>query len=165
MGKPVIAAVNGYALGGGLELALACDIIYASEKARIGLPEVTLGIIPGFGGTQRLARRIGTGKAKELIFTGKTVTGLEAYELGIVDKVVADDRLMMEVRELAGRLLSVGPIGLRLAKSCVNESLNLDVDSGMKYEAQAFALCCGTGDHKEGMGAFLDKRPAVFQGQ
>ncbi len=122
--KPVIAALNGYALGGGFEVALACDVIYASEKARVGFPEVTLGILPGFGGTQRTARLIGLAKAKELIFSGKVITAAEAYEMGLVNKVVADDRLMEAVYELAAKMLSAGPVGIGLAKACINRSLS-----------------------------------------
>jgi enoyl-CoA hydratase len=165
MEKPVIAAVNGYALGGGFEVALACDIIYASEKARVGFPEVTLGILPGFGGTQRTAKLVGLAKAKELIFTGQVITAGQAYEMGLVNKVLPDDQLMSAVLELAAKILSAGPVGIRLAKGCVNKSLSLDIDSGLDYEAEAFGLCFGTADQKEGMGAFLDKRTPTFSGR
>jgi enoyl-CoA hydratase len=165
LNKPVIAAVNGYALGGGFEVALACDIIYASEKARVGFPEVTLGILPGFGGTQRTAKLVGLAKAKELIFTGKVITAQEAYEMGLVNKVVPDDQLMGAVQELAAKMLAAGPIGIRLAKACVNKSLALDIDSGLDFEAEAFGLCFGTVDQKEGMLAFLEKRTPTYRGQ
>jgi len=125
--KPVIAAVNGYALGGGFEVALACDIIYASEKARLGFPEVTLGILPGFGGTQRTARLVGPARAKELIFTGRVITAQEAFDMGLINKVVADDQLMAQVEELASRILSAGPVGIRLAKACINRGLTMDI--------------------------------------
>jgi enoyl-CoA hydratase len=165
MGKPVIAAVNGYALGGGLEVALACDIIYASDKARLGFPEVTLGILPGFGGTQRTARLVGLSRAKELIFTGKVITAGEAFELGLVNRVVPDDQLMTAVQELAGKILSTGPVGVQLAKAAVNKSADLDIDSGLDFEADAFGLCFGTEDQKEGMAAFLEKRTPTYRGK
>lgn len=165
MSKPVIAAVNGYALGGGFEVALACDIIYASEKARVGFPEVTLGIIPGFGGTQRAAKLVGLAKAKEMVLSGKTITAQEAYEMGFISKVVPADQLMETVNELAGKILSNGPIGVKLAKACVNSSLSVDAESGMDLEAKAFGICFGTLDQKEGMGAFLEKRVPTYRGQ
>lgn len=165
LNKPVIAAVNGYALGGGFEVALACDIIYASEKARVGFPEVTLGILPGFGGTQRTARLIGLARAKELIFSGKTITAGEAFELGLVSKVVPDDQLMPAVEELAAKILAAGPVGIRLAKASINKSLSLDIESGLDFEAEAFGLCFGTEDQKEGMLAFLEKRTPTYSGK
>lgn len=164
MNKPVIAAVNGYALGGGFEVALACDIIYASEKARVGFPEVTLGILPGFGGTQRTAKLVGLAKAKELIFTGKVITAQEAFDIGLLNKVVPDDQLMAEVQNLAAKMLAAGPVGIRLSKACINKSLSLDIDSGLDYEAEAFGLCFGTEDQKEGMTAFLEKRTPTYRG-
>jgi enoyl-CoA hydratase len=163
--KPVIAAVNGYALGGGFEVALACDIIYASEKAKVGFPEVTLGILPGFGGTQRTAKLIGLARAKEMIFTGKTISAQDAYEIGLINKVVPDDQLMTQVQELAAKMCAAGPVGIRLAKGCVNKSLSLDIDTGLDYEAEAFGLCFGTSDQKEGMTAFLEKRTPTYSGK
>jgi enoyl-CoA hydratase len=165
LNKPVIAAVNGYALGGGFEVALACDIIYASEKARLGFPEVTLGILPGFGGTQRTGRLVGLAKAKELIFTGKTITASEAFDLGLVNKVLPDDQLMPAVEELAARMLAAGPVGIRLAKAAINKSLSIDIESGLDFEAEAFGLCFGTEDQKEGMNAFLEKRTPTYSGK
>jgi enoyl-CoA hydratase len=165
LNKPVIAAVNGYALGGGFEVALACDIIYASEKARVGFPEVTLGILPGFGGTQRTAKLVGLAKAKELVFTGKVITAQEAYEMGLVNRVLPDGQLMAAVEELAAKILAAGPVGVRLAKACINKSLSLDIDSGLDFEAQAFGLCFGTEDQKEGMAAFLEKRTPTYCGK
>ena len=165
MNKPVIAAVNGYALGGGFELALACDIIYASEKARVGFPEVTLGILPGFGGTQRTARLAGIARAKELIFSGKVISAREAYEIGLVNKVVPDGQLMEAVESLAAAIISAGPVGVGLAKACINRSVSLDIDSGLDFEAEAFGLCFGTEDQKEGMAAFLEKRKPTYRGQ
>jgi len=163
--KPVIAAVNGYALGGGFEVALACDIIYASEKARLGFPEVTLGILPGFGGTQRTARLVGPARAKELIFTGRVITAQEAFDMGLINKVVADDQLMAQVEELASRILSAGPVGIRLAKVCINRGLTMDIETGLDFEAEAFGLCFGTEDQKEGMTAFLEKRTPTYRGK
>ncbi len=165
MGKPVIAAVNGYALGGGFEVALACDIIYASEKARVGFPEVTLGILPGFGGTRRTARLAGLARAKELIFTGKVITANDAHEMGLINKVVPDDQLMGAVQELAAKMLSAAPVGIQLAKACINRSTDLDIDSGLDFEADAFGLCFGTEDQKEGMSAFLEKRTPKYRGK
>ncbi len=165
MRKPVIAAVNGYALGGGFEVALACDIIYASEKARLGFPEVTLGIFPGFGGTQRTARLVGAAKAKELVLTGKVITAQEGYEMGLLNKVTAPDALMPAVRELAAKMLAAGPVGIGLAKYLVNKSLSLNIESGLELEANTFGLCFGTQDQKEGMTAFVEKRTPTFLGE
>ncbi len=165
MRKPVIAAVNGYALGGGFEVALACDIIYASDKARLGFPEVTLGIFPGFGGTQRTARLIGAAKAKELVLTGKVITAQEAFGMGLLNRVTAADALMAEARELAAKMLAAGPVGIGLAKYLVNRSLSVDIDSGLELEANTFGLCFGTEDQKEGMTAFAEKRTPTFRGE
>jgi len=165
MEKPVIAAVNGFALGGGFEVALACDIIYASDKAKVGFPETTLGIHPGFGGTQRTAKLAGLAKAKELIFTGKTIGAAEAYEMGLLNKVVPDDQLMAEVMALAAKISTNGPFAVRLAKECVNKSLSLDNREGLSLEAKDFGLCFATKDQKEGMTAFVEKRKATFTGE
>jgi enoyl-CoA hydratase len=165
MGKPVIAAVNGYALGGGFEVALACDFIYASEKAKVGFPETTLGILPGFGGTQRTAKLVGLAKAKELIFTGKTITAQEAFEMGLVNKVVPHEQLMTEVIALADKIKANGPVGVALAKGCVNKSLSLDMDSALALEAKDFGLCFSTKDQKEGMTAFIEKRKPTYTGE
>jgi enoyl-CoA hydratase len=164
MRKPVIAAVNGYALGGGLEVALACDIIYASDRARLGFPEVTLGIHPGFGGTQRTGKILGLAKAKELIFTGRTVSAQEAFEMGLVNKVVAHEKLMEEVLGLAAQIKANGPIAVSLAKELINRSLFVDINSGLLLEAESFGICFATKDQKEGMTAFLEKRRPVFKG-
>ncbi|OPY64516.1 MAG: putative enoyl-CoA hydratase echA8 [Syntrophorhabdus sp. PtaU1.Bin050] len=165
MSKPVIAAVNGFALGGGFEVALACDIIYASDKAKVGFPEATLGIFPGFGGTQRAAKLVGLAKAKELIFTGKMINAAEAYEMGLVNKVIPHEELMKEVMALAEKIKSNGPIGIGLAKECINKSLSLEMDSALMLEAKDFGLCFGTKDQKEGMTAFVEKRKATFKGE
>ncbi len=161
---PVIAAVNGFALGGGTEMALACDFVYASEKARFGLPEITLGIIPGFGGTQRLPRLIGANAAKELIFTGRMVSADEAARLGIVNRICPPEALMEAVLETARVIAAKGRVALRAAKQAVNRGLNADLATGCALEVDAFALCLASPDAKEGTGAFLEKRTAVFSG-
>ena len=163
--KPVIAAVNGFALGGGLEIALACDFIYASEKAKLGLPEVTLGIFPGFGGTQRLPRLIGTGRAKELIFTGKMIDAREAYDLGIVNKVFPPDKLIEEVSKTARTMAQNGPVGVSMAKSSVNAGYDMGGSEGEAIEITTWANSFATHDQKEGMRAFLEKRKPQFKGE
>jgi enoyl-CoA hydratase len=165
MAKPVIAAVNGYALGGGLELALACDFIYASEKAKLGFPEVTLGIIPGFGGTQNLARRIGDARAKELIFTGKMLNAAKACEWGIVNEVIAPEELLTKTLETAATIAAVGTVGVHYAKDAIVNGLNMTKDDGFRYEAALFGVLFATEDQKEGMGAFVEKRKADFKGR
>jgi len=165
MSKPVIAAVNGYALGGGFEIAIACDFIYASDKAKVGFPETTLGIHPGFGGTQRAAKLVGLAKAKEMIFTGKTITAQEAYEMGFINKIVPHADLMKEVLSLAEKIKANGPFAVRLAKECVNKSLYLGMDEGLMLEAKDFGLCFATKDQKEGMTAFVEKRKPTFKGE
>lgn len=162
---PVIAAVNGYALGGGMEMALACDFIYACEKAAFGLPEITLGLIPGFGGTQRLTRIVGEKAAKELVFTGKTIPASEALDLGIVNRVTADDDLMDQVQKTAGKIASLGRVALRSAKESVQVASNVDLGTGLKFENDAFALCLASSDAKEGTSAFLEKRKPQFTGE
>ena len=162
---PVIAAVNGFALGGGSEMALACDFIYAAETAHFGLPEITLGIIPGFGGTQRLPRLIGTNMAKELIFTGRMVPAPEAKEIGLANKVCAPDVLMDEVKKTATAIAGKGRVSLRAAKQAVNTGLDADLDTGLAVECDAFALCMASEDAKEGTTAFLEKRKAEFKGK
>lgn len=161
---PVIAAVNGFALGGGCELAMSCDIRLASEKARFGQPEVGLGITPGFGGTQRLARLIGTGPAKELIYTGMNIDVNEAYRLGLVNHIYPADALMDEARKLARKIISNAPLAVSLCKSAINKGLQTDIDTAMTIEADVFGLCFSTNDQKEGMNAFLNKRKADFKG-
>ncbi|MDR2018824.1 MAG: enoyl-CoA hydratase/isomerase family protein [Syntrophobacterales bacterium] len=165
MRKPVIAAVNGYALGGGFEVALACDIIYASEKAKVGFPETTLGIFPGFGGTQRTAKLAGLAKAKELIFSGRTISAQEAYGMGLINKVVAADQLMDEVMKLAGQIKANSPSSISLAKECISKSLYLGMEEALLLEAKDFGLCFATKDQKEGMTAFVEKRKPTFTGQ
>ena len=165
MRKPVIAAVNGYALGGGFEVALSCDIIYASEKAKVGFPETTLGIFPGFGGTQRTAKLAGLAKAKELIFSGRTISAGEAYEMGLINKVVAPEQLMDEVMALAGQIKANSPFSIGLAKECISKSLSMSMEEGLLLEAKDFGLCFATKDQKEGMTAFVEKRKPTFTGQ
>ncbi len=161
---PVIAAVNGFALGGGSEMALACDFIYASENAMFGLPEINLGIIPGFGGTQRLPRLIGANKAKEMIFTGKMVKADEAEKMGLVNKVLAPEALMEETMKTAGQIAAKGKVSLRAAKQAVNSGLNVDLATGCQIEVDSFSLCMASEDSKEGTGAFLEKRKPEFKG-
>jgi enoyl-CoA hydratase len=160
----VIAAVNGFALGGGTEISIACDFIYASENAKFGQPEINLGVIPGFGGTQRLPRLIGTNMAKELIYTGKMISAAEALELGLVNKVVPHDSLMAEVLKTAAVIASKGKVSLREAKQAVNKGMDVDLASGCNIEIDAFALCYASSDAREGTSAFLEKRQADFKG-
>lgn len=161
---PVIAAVNGFALGGGSEVALACDFIYASENAVFGLPEITLGIMPGFGGTQRLPRLIGKNMAKEMIFTGKMIKADEAYQIGLANKVCPAKSLMDEVLKTAKTIALKGKVSLRCAKQAVNTGMNSDLVTGCNNEIDAFALCFASEDAKEGTSAFLEKRKAEFKG-
>ncbi len=159
---PTIAAVNGFALGGGCELAMSCDMIIAGEKAKFGQPEVGLGITPGFSGTQRLARRVGTAKAKELILTGDMIRADEAEHIGLVNKVVPQDQLMEEAFKLAERIIKNAPIAVKYSKAAIDRGIDEDIDSGIRTENELFAMCFATEDQKEGMKAFLEKRPAHF---
>jgi len=162
---PTIAAVNGFALGGGCEVALACDIRVASENALFGFPEVSLGILPGMGGTQRLPRLIGPAVAKELIFTGRRIDAGEAQRIGLVNRVVAQGEALNAAKELAAEISANGPIAVRHAKTAANRSLDVDLISGLEYEADQFALLFATADAKEGMGAFIEKRKPRFEGR
>jgi len=162
---PVIAAVNGYALGGGAEIALASDFIYASENAVFGLPEITLGIIPGFGGTQRLTRLIGLNRAKEMIFTGKMIKSDEAQTIGMVNKVCSHDKLWEEVVKTAKIIAGKGAVSLRAAKQVINNGVNVDITMGCQMETDAFALCMASEDAYEGTHAFLEKRAPEFKGR
>lgn len=162
---PVIAAVNGFALGGGLELALACDIRVMAENAKVGLPEVTLGIFPGYGGTQRLPRFIPLGKAKELIFTGVMIDAAEAYRIGLADHLTAPGEALAKAKELAGIILQRGPVAVRLAKQAINRGLEQTLAEGLKTEAHLFGKLCDTEDQKEGARAFLEKRKPEFKGK
>ncbi|MGZ7081299.1 MAG: enoyl-CoA hydratase/isomerase family protein [Thermoanaerobaculia bacterium] len=163
--KIVIAAINGFALGGGCELALACHIRIASDKAQIGLPEVTLGIIPGYGGTQRMARLLGKGKALELICTGDRIGAAEAERIGLVTKVVPADQLMSAAEEMARKIMTRGPLAVRASIEAVMNGSEMPFEEGQFLEATLFGLLCATEDTKEGMKAFLEKRQANFKGK
>lgn len=165
LGKPVVAAVNGFALGGGLELALACHLRVASENARLGLPEVTLGAIPGYGGTQRLARLIGRGRALELILTGEPVDAAEAHRIGLVNRVVAPAELLETSRELLRKCIRNAPLALANAIVAIDEGLDVGLEKGLLLEANLFGILCGSDDLREGMNAFLEKRKARFEGK
>ena len=160
---PTIAAVNGFALGGGCELALSCDIILASEKAKFGQPEVGLGITPGFSGTQRLPRRVGTARAKELIFSGRMVKADEAERMGLVNAVCAPEELMDKAMEMAQSFAKNAPIAVKYSKACIDRGMQMDIDDGIALENELFAMCFATADQKEGMKAFLEKRDAAFE--
>jgi enoyl-CoA hydratase len=163
--KPVIAAVNGYALGGGTELALSCHIRIASENAMMGQPEVKLGIIPGYGGTQRLARLVGKGRAMELILSGKMISSMEAFEIGLVNKVVPLSDLLSICEAAAKEMVANGPLALEYAIEAINKGLDLTLDKGLLLEAELFGKACETEDSKEGTKAFLEKRKTSFQGK
>lgn len=160
---PTIAAVNGFALGGGCEIAMSCDIILASEKAKFGQPEVGLGITPGFSGTQRLPRRVGIAKAKELIFSGKMIKADEAEKIGLVNAVYAPEELMNGAMEMVKSFTKNAPIAVKYSKACIDRGMQMDIDDGIALENELFAMCFATADQKEGMGAFMEKRSAVFQ--
>jgi enoyl-CoA hydratase len=160
----VIAAVNGFALGGGTEIAIACDFIYASENAKFGQPEINLGLIPGFGGTQRLPRLIGMNMAKELVFTGKMISAAEAEKIGLANKVVPQDQLMEEVMKTAREIASKGKVSLRAAKQAINFGMNTDLATGIHIEIEGFGQCYASSDSKEGTSAFLEKKKAEFKG-
>lgn len=163
MEKPVIAAVNGFALGGGCELSMSCDIRIASEKAKFGQPEVGLGITPGFAGTQRLARIVGLGKAKELIYTCDIIGANEAYRIGLVNKVVAPEELMESAMDMAKKIASKAQIAVRYSKTAINRGIETDIETGMIVEKELFGLCFATEDQKEGMNAFLEKRTPNYK--
>src|SRR5918996_2496296 len=163
--KPVIAMINGYCLGGGCELALACDIRIASETASFGQPEINLGIIPGGGGTQRLTRLVGEGKAMEMILTGDIINARSAFEIGLVNHVVPADQLQAKTLEIANRIADKSPIALQLAKEAVKLASRPNLDEGLRREVDLFALCFSTEDKDEGVSAFLEKRKAAFKGR
>jgi enoyl-CoA hydratase len=156
--KPVIAAINGFALGGGCELSLSCDIRIASEKARFGQPEVSLGITPGFGGTQRLTRIVGVPKAKELIYTGGMIGAEEALSIGLVNKVVPKENLMDEVMAMARKIAANAPIAVKYSKNAINRGLECDIDTALFYEAESFAQCFASQDQSDAMTAFVEKK-------
>jgi len=161
--KPVIAAVNGFALGGGCEIAMSCDIRIASTKAKFGQPEVGLGITPGFGGTQRLARFVGIGMAKQLIFTGGLIKADEALRIGLVNKVVEPEALLEEAKALANEIAAQAPIAVKLCKAAINKGMQCDIDTAISYESEVFGECFATEDQKEGMNAFIEKREKCFK--
>lgn len=163
--QPVIGAINGFALGGGCEIAMACDIRIASEKAKFGQPEVTLGITPGFAGTQRLPRLVGKGRAKELLYTGDMIDAAEAYRIGLVNKIVAPEELLNAAKATAQKIASRAPVAVQLCKTAVNRGMDVDQATGIAYEAEVFGLCFATADQKEGMTAFVEKRKAAFSGK
>ena len=165
LSKPVIAAINGYALGGGCELTMCCDLRIASENARFGQPEINLGVIPGAGGTQRLTRLIGLTRAKELLYTGDMIDAQTAVDIGLVNEVVPEGKLMDEAKALAQKLLDKGAIALRLLKTATNSGINMNLISALDLEAECFSMCFSTEDQKEGMNAFIEKRKPKFQGK
>ncbi len=162
--KPILAAINGYALGGGCEIAMACDLRLASENAKIGQAEINIGIIPGFGGSQRLPRLVGSGWAAQMVFTGEAVDAATAERIGLVNRVVPADRLLEEARSLARKMLEKSPVALSLAKACLRVAQEMPLPQGLSYEAAAFGVVGATQDKVEGMTAFLEKRKAVWKG-
>ncbi len=163
--KPVIAAINGFCLGGGCELAMACDVRIASNKAKLGQPEINLGIIPGGGGTQRLPRLVGLGNAYKLLFTGDMITAAEAHRIGLVDEVVEPDKLLERVSELANSIALKSPVALQLIKEAVRASVRTSLDEGLRHELTLFGLAFSSDDKNEGVSAFLEKRTAAFKGR
>lgn len=163
MPKPVIAAIGGFALGGGCELAMACDIRIASENAKFGQPEVNLGVLPGFAGTQRLPRLVGKGIAKELIYTGDIIDAARAHAIGLVNKVVEQGKHLESAMEMAEKIAGKGPLAVRFSKEAINNGLEMDMDRACAYEAELFGLAFATHDRAEGMAAFLEKRKPVFE--
>jgi enoyl-CoA hydratase len=162
--KPVIAVIKGFALGGGCELAMACDIRLAADNALFGQPEVGLGVIPGFGGTQRLPRLIGSGRAKELTFTAATINAAEAYRIGLVNHVYPVDEVMDAAQKMAAKIAGTASLAVGFAKHAIDRGMQADLDTAMSIESDMFGMCCSTADQKEGMGAFLEKRKPLFQG-
>lgn len=165
MKKPTIAAINGFALGGGCELAMSCDLRLAGEKAKFGQPEVGLGITPGFSATVRLPKLVGVAKAKELIFTGKIIDAKEAERLGLVNQVIAQDNLLEEALKMAKEILKKAPLAVQYAKEAINRTLEVDIDTGNSIESAYFGLCFSTKDQKTGMSSFLKKETPKFQGK
>jgi len=163
--KPVIAAINGYALGGGLEVAMACDLRIASDKAKMGQTEINIGLIPGWGGTQRLTRLIGKTKAKELVFTGKMIDAKTAEQLGLVNMVVPADQFMETVRKFAMELAEKAPVALRIAKALINKGADMSLDAAIALEREGFGVVGSTEDLQEGVSAFIEKRKPVFKGK
>ena len=164
LGKPVIAAINGFALGGGCELAMACTLRIAAETARLGQPEVKLGLIPGFGGSQRLPRLVGKSRAMELILTGETISAPEAHRLGLVNQVVPAPELLAAAEKLAQKIIANAPLAIKFALEAVNHGMEMTAAEGQFLESTLFGLCCTTADMKEGTRSFLEKRPPQFKG-
>ena len=164
LGKPVIAAINGFALGGGCELALACTLRIAAENAKLGQPEVKLGILPGYGGSQRLARIVGEGRAMEICLTAEPISAEEAFRIGLVNRVVPAGQALAAAKDLAGKILANGPLAVAYTMEAIHHGLELPLEDGLLLEATLFGLCASTADMREGMAAFLEKRPARFQG-
>jgi enoyl-CoA hydratase len=163
--KPVVAAINGYALGGGLELAMACHIRIASENARLGQPEVKLGIVPGYGGTQRLPRLVGKGRALEMILSGEPISAEEAYRIGLVNRVVPREDLLPAARRLVGKIMENGPLAVALCLQAVHRGMEMPLEAALEWEASQFGMSCATEDIREGTRAFLEKRKAQFRGR
>jgi enoyl-CoA hydratase len=165
LGKPVIACINGFALGGGCEIAMACTMRLASENAKLGQPEVKLGIIPGYGGTQRLPRLVGTGLAMQILLTGEMVSALEAHRIGLVNEIVPADKLISRAEEIAAKIIANAPLAIQYCMEAVNQGLNMTLQEGLFLEATLFGICSASEDKKEGTTAFLEKRKANFQGK
>lgn len=163
LGKPVVAAINGFCLGGGCEMAMACTIRLASDKAKLGQPEVKIGVLPGYGGTVRLPRLVGKGRALELILTGEPIDAAEALRIGLVNKVVPHDQLQTAARDLAKKIAANAPLAVRYSLQSVNHGMEMVLKEALAYEASLFGLCCGTKDKNEGMNAFLEKRPPAWK--
>src|SRR5271168_1220595 len=165
LGKPVIACINGFALGGGCELALACTMRLASDNAKFGQPEVKLGLIPGYGGTQRLPRLVGKGLAMQMVLAGETITASEAHRIGLVNEVVAATELIPRAEAIAGKIIANGPLAVQYAMEAVNKGMEMTLAEGLFLESALFGVCCATEDKKEGTAAFLEKRVAAFKGR
>ncbi|MBZ5533265.1 MAG: enoyl-CoA hydratase/isomerase family protein [Acidobacteriia bacterium] len=165
LGKPVIACINGFALGGGCEIAMACTMRLASEGAKIGQPEVKLGIIPGYGGTQRLPRLVGTGLAMQILLTGDMITAQEAHRIGLVNEILPADKLIARAEEIAKKIIANAPLAIQYTMEAVNQGLNMTLEGGLFLEATLFSVACASDDKTEGTTAFLEKRPAKFLGK
>jgi enoyl-CoA hydratase len=164
IGKPIIAAICGYCLGGGLELAMACDILVAGEKSRFGQPEINIGVMPGAGGTQRLTRAIGKYKAMDMILSGKQISANEAFDAGLLSRVVPDESVILETKRLALDICDKSPLATKIAKECIQKSFETNLKDGLEFERKNFYLLLGSEDKKEGMKAFVEKRKAEFKG-
>jgi enoyl-CoA hydratase/carnithine racemase len=165
LGKPVIACINGFALGGGCELALACTMRLASDNAKLGQPEVKLGILPGYGGSQRLPRLVGKGLAMQMVLAGEMITAQEAHRIGLVNEVTAAAELVSRAEAIAAKIIANAPLAVQYAMEAVNKGMEMTLPEGLYLEATLFGVCCATEDKKEGTAAFLEKRPAVFKGK